>query len=77
MGSATDSIKTLVSRFVGLPDYVRLEVTRRLLIWHDENLGPVDAASYGFERRKSFVDQFREEVEKMSGDGLQRCHPFT
>jgi hypothetical protein len=76
-----DPIKTLASRFVSLPNCVRMEITRRLLMWRDENQNPEralahDAALNG-KGRKSFLEQFWDEVEKNYNDGLYPRNPFA
>jgi len=76
-----DPIKTLASRFVSLPYCVRMEVTRRLLIWRDENQNSERAlalsGAFNGQRRKSFVEQFWDEVEKNHNDGLYPRNPFA
>jgi hypothetical protein len=76
-----DPIKTLANRFVSLPYCVRMEITRRLLMWRDENQNSERAlarneALYG-KRRKSFMEQFWDEVEKNHNDGLYPRNPFA
>ncbi|MDT5060900.1 MAG: hypothetical protein QOH63_1359 [Acidobacteriota bacterium] len=76
-----DPIKTLVSRFVSLPYLVRMEVAGRLLRWRDEaqNLEKAEAPGLALngQRRKSFMEQFWDEVEKTHNDGLYPRNPFT
>jgi hypothetical protein len=76
-----DPIKTLANRFASLPSCVRMEVAGRLLMWRDEdqNLEKAETPSVApnGQRRKSFVEQFWDEVEKTHNDGLYPCNPFT
>lgn len=76
-----DPIKTLASRFVSLPYCVRMEVTKRLLMWRDENQNPERAVKHSEaltgQRRKSFMEQFWDEVEKNHNDGLYPRNPFA
>jgi hypothetical protein len=76
-----DPIKTLASRFVSLPYCVRMEVTRRLLIWRDEHQNSERASArseaLNVERSKSFIEQFWDEVEKTHNDGLYPRNPFA
>lgn len=78
MDTTRDSIKTLASRFVSLPDYLRVKITRRLLIWLDQNQAAGGRGRLvNGQRRKSLLEQFWDEVEKTHGDGLHRCNPFA
>ena len=75
-----DPIKTLASRFVSLPYLVRMEVVGRLLKWRDEDhhqKAKASGAALCVERRKSFMEQFWDEVEKTHNDGLYQRNPFT
>jgi hypothetical protein len=76
-----DPIKTLASRFVSLPYCLRMEVTKRLLIWRDENQKSERAARHNQalngQRSKSFMEQFWDEVEKTHNDGLYPRNPFA
>ena len=76
-----DPIKTLASRFVSLPYLVRMEVAGRLLRWRDEDCQPERAKASGAasngQRRKSFMEQFWDEVEQTHDDGLYQRNPFT
>jgi hypothetical protein len=76
-----DPIKTLASRFVSLPYCVRMEVAKRLLIWRDENQNSERAVAhheaFNGQRRKSFIEQFWDEVEKTHNDGLYPRNPFA
>jgi hypothetical protein len=72
-----DPIKTLASRFVSLPYCVRMEVTRRLLIWRDENQNSEHNEAVNGQKRKSFMEQFWDEVEKTHNDGLYPRNPFA
>jgi hypothetical protein len=76
-----DPIKTLASRFESLPYCVRMEVAGRLLRWRDEDehLEKAEAPGVGPKgpRRKSFMEQFWDEVEKTHNDGLYPRNPFT
>jgi hypothetical protein len=66
-----DPIKTLVSRYASLPYFLRMEVSRRLLLWRDEDQGLRGP------KKKSFVEQFWDEVERSHNDGLHPRNPFS
>lgn len=66
-----DPIKTLVNRYASLPYLLRMEVAKQLLLWRDEG------HSFNAQRRKSFVEQFWDEVEKTHDDGLYPRNPFS
>ena len=81
MSSRTDLIKTLASRFVSLPVYLRLEVVKKLLVSYDEDQdwqrSELHKVAASEQRRKSFIEQFWDEVEKAHGSGLHFGNPFT
>jgi hypothetical protein len=74
-----DPIKTLASRFLSLPYLVRMEVAGRLLRWRDEDCQPEKAPGVApnGQRRKSFMEQFWDEVEQTHDDGLHQRNPFA
>lgn len=81
MKNSNDAIKILARRFVSLSPHVRAEVGAKLLRWREE-----DQASKGIETqtiacscatKKSFMEQFWDEVEAAHGDGLYQSNPFS
>jgi hypothetical protein len=82
MRSTTNSIKTLASRFASLPPAVRMKLTKKLLDLNNAEraLAEAEAASGDFSRRmqrKSFLEQFWDEVEDAHGDYPRRINPFA
>ena len=75
-----DPIKTLASRFVSLPLYLRTQVAKRLLMRReeDQNAETAESQSKGLNerRKKSFLEQFWDEVENTHGDGRYPRNPF-
>ena len=82
MKSSNDAIKILARRFVSLSPHVRMKVGEKLLRWREEN-----RTSKEIERqrvsalccapKKSFLEQFWDEVEAAHGDGLYPSNPFS
>ena len=81
MSSSRNAIKVLAQRFVSLQPLVRMRVTKKLL-----ELYSSDEASREIEQsvdsccrtdRKSFIEQFWDEVEEAHGDHLHEVNPFT
>jgi hypothetical protein len=58
-----------------------MEVSRRLLIWRDENQNSEKALArneaLNGKSSKSFMEQFWDEVEKTHNDGLYPRNPFA
>jgi hypothetical protein len=79
MRSTIDPIKLLAMRFVSLPPLVRMKITAKLLRWRDEHEAAKEPAHADCfcSRRKSFPEQFWDEVEAAHGDGLYPTNPFT
>jgi hypothetical protein len=81
MSSSTNPIKALVLRFVSLQPAVRVTVTKKLLELYGseqaarEAKASPDACSPLI--KKSFLEQFWEEVEKAHGDNPHAVNPFT
>jgi hypothetical protein len=76
-----DPIKILASRFVSLPYYLRMEIAGKLLRWREEAQDSARAGMPGKtldgQRRKSFMEQFWDEVEKSHADNLYPRNPFA
>ena len=81
MSSSANLIKTLASRFVSLPACLRLEVAKKLLVAYDEDqdwkCGERRPGALSAQGRKSFIEQFWDEVEKAHGNGRHSDNPFT
>lgn len=81
MGGLIDPIKILAGRFVSLSPIVRMEVTGKLLRWREENQqtkqGEQHLIACSCLRRKSFLEQFWDEVEAAHDDGLYSSNPFA
>jgi hypothetical protein len=80
MRSSMNPIKVLVQRFVSLPPAVRMTVTKRLLeLYSAEQAARGSEASHeasGPAARKSFLEQFWDEVEEAHGDDQNMTNPF-
>ena len=80
MRSSTNSIKALAQRFVSLPPLMRMKLTKKLLELYSsdqtarEDEQPTDGRSPA--QRKSFLEQFWDEVEEAHGDHLHKVNPF-
>jgi hypothetical protein len=81
MRSSTNQIKALVQRFVSLQPAVRMKVTKRLLeLYSSEQASRAAKPSGGSVSpllRKSFLEQFWDEVEHAHGDCPSTVNPFT
>ena len=81
MSNSMNPIKALAHRFVSLPPLVRMTVSKRLLeLYSSEQASREveqsgDSSSRTF--RKSFLEQFWDEVEQAHGDQLDAVNPFT
>ena len=77
----TNPIKALAYRFVCLPPLVRMKLSKRLLELYSSEQASRDAGtssdSSGPVRRKSFLEQFWNEVEEAHGDHSGAVNPFT
>lgn len=74
-----DPIKTLASRFASLPSVPRVEIARRLLMRQEEEQDRkcFEIQTHESIGRKSFIEQFWDEVEKSCGDDFQSRNPFA
>jgi hypothetical protein len=80
--SSNDAIKILARRFVSLSPHLRMKVGEKLLRWREEN-----CTSEGINKqrvallcgapKKSFLEQFWDEVEAAHGDGSYPVNPFA
>lgn len=74
-------MKILAGRFVSLSPLVRMEVAGKLLRWREENeetkQGERHLITCSCLRRKSFLEQFWDEVEAAHDDGLYSSNPFA
>jgi hypothetical protein len=82
MKSSNDAIKILARRFVSLSPNVRLKVGERLLRWREENrisegIGKHRVSLPCCAPKKSFLEQFWDEVEAAHGDGSYPVNPFS
>jgi hypothetical protein len=80
MSSQTNPIKTLVQRFVSLEPAVRMKVTKKLLELYSSAQAArevVPSNSCSALLKKSFLEQFWDEVEKAHGDNSHAVNPFT
>jgi hypothetical protein len=81
MNSSINPIKALAHRFVSLQPLVRMKLTKKLLELYGS--GEVareteqTAASGNQALRKSFLEQFWDEVEEAHGDHANAVNPFT
>lgn len=81
MSGSTNPIKALVQRFVSLQPAVRMKVTKKLLELYSSDqsaseggASPVSSSSLS---KKSFLEQFWDEVQKAHNDDPQALNPFT
>lgn len=81
MSSSINPIKALAHRFVSLPPVVRMKVSKRLLeLYSSEQASGEVGKSGGLcsrTSRKSFLEQFWDEVEQAHGDHPGAVNPFT
>jgi hypothetical protein len=81
MSSSTNPVKALVLRFVSLQPAVRMTVTKKLLELYGSEQAAREAQASPEAcsplLRKSFLEQFWEEVEKAHNDDSQAVNPFT
>jgi hypothetical protein len=79
MINASNSIKTIVRRFVSLPPQARMEIAAKLLRWRDEDdrSKEVDEESLFSGARTGFLERFWDEVEAAHADGLYTVNPFA
>ena len=82
MMRSNDAIRILARRFVSLSPHVRMKVGERLLRWREENRTSegIDKQSVSLlccAPKKSFLEQFWDEVEAAHGDGLYPSNPFS
>jgi hypothetical protein len=81
MNNTTNQIKSLVQRFVSLEPAARMKVTKKLLEFHNSEQASKEAQPSGAAvsplLRKSFLEQFWDEVEHAHGDHLSTLNPFT
>ena len=81
MNSSMNPIKALVRRFVSLPPEVRMKLSKRLLELYssEQATREVEKASVSMSRmlRKSFLEEFWDEVEQAHGDQQGAVNPFT
>ena len=81
MSNMTNQIKNLVQRFVSLEPAVRMKVTKRLLELYNSEQSSRDARpseeSVSPLLRKSFLEQFWDEVENGHGGHPGALNPFT
>ena len=82
MKSSNDAIKILARRFVSLSPHVRMKVGEKLLRWREENCTSKEierqrVSSLCCAPKKSFLEQFWDEVEAAHGDGSYPVNPFA
>ena len=81
MSNTTNQIKALVQRFVSLQPVVRMKVTKKLLEVYSSEQASRAAKPSGESvsplLRKSFLEQFWDEVENAHGDHPSAINPFT
>ena len=81
MNSSMNPIRTLVQRFVSLQPLVRMKVTKKLLELYSSDQASREAEPSGASvsplLRKSFLEQFWDEVEAAHGDQQSTANPFT
>jgi hypothetical protein len=79
--NSKDAIRILARRFVSLSPPVRVQVAAKLLRFGEDSQTPkeVEKQSVSLQgaRRKSFLEQFWDEVEAAHNDGLYRSNPFA
>ena len=81
MSNMTNQIKNLVQRFVSLEPAVRMKVTKKLLEFYNSEQASREAKPSGESvsplLRKSFLEQFWDEVENGHGRHPNTLNPFT
>lgn len=81
MSNSMNPIKALAYRFVSLPPLVRMKVSKRLLeLYSSEQAAREVELSNNTNRgtvRKSFLEQFWDEVEQAHGDHPEAVNPFS
>lgn len=81
MSSSKDAIKILARRFVSLSPPVRAQVAAKMLRSSEDSqtqkASEKQMLSLNGARKKSFLEQFWDEVEAAHGDGLYRSNPFA
>jgi hypothetical protein len=79
MDNLNDPVKLLARRFVNLPPHVRLGISGRLLRLRgeDDTLKQGGKTHVRCSGRRSFLEQFWDEVEAAHGDGLYPANPFA
>ncbi len=81
MNSSMNQIKALGRRFVSLPPLVRMTVTKKLLELYSQDQGSRETVQSGDSHpqtlRKSFLEQFWDEVEQAHGDQPHAINPFA
>lgn len=81
MNSSMNPIKALAHRFVSLPPLVRMTVSKRLLELYSSEQASREVGKSGdsssLTLRKSFLEQFWDEVEQAHGDHPGAINPFT
>ena len=82
MMRSNDAIKILARRFVSLSPHVRMKVGEKLLRWREENQAPNEIGKQSLSTcscapKKSFLEQFWDEVEAAHGDGSYPVNPFS
>jgi hypothetical protein len=81
MGNSKDAIRILARRFVSLSPAVRVQIAAKLLRFEEESRTQQETfrqrVSLTDVPKKSFMEQFWDEVEAAHGDGLYRSNPFS
>ncbi len=81
MNSSMNPIKALAHRFVSLPPLVRMQVSKRLLELYGSEQASREVGKSGdscsLTLKKSFLEQFWDEVEQAHGDHPDAVNPFT
>ena len=81
MNNSMNQIKALGRRFVSLPPLVRMQVTKKLLELYNQDQGSGETVQSGdscsLTHRKSFLEQFWDEVEQAHGDCPHAINPFV
>jgi hypothetical protein len=81
MNNMTNQIRTLVQRFVSLEPVLRMKVTKKLLeVYNSEQAyreAKLSRESVSPLLRKSFLEQFWDEVENAYGNHPGTLNPFT
>jgi len=79
--NSKDAIRILARRFVSLSPAVRVQVAAKLLRFGEESQTSKETAnpcaSLTGAAKKSFMEQFWDEVEAAHDDGLYRSNPFS